>query len=52
MAEERRVRLIVEPIKKTGLLEVLSKLKPVKDEFPDIDSDLGTLDDINLQTDG
>ena len=52
MAEERRVRLIVEPIKKTGLLEVLSTLKPVEDEFPDIDSGLGTLDDVNLQPDG
>ncbi len=45
-------RLIVEPIKKTGLLEILSTLKPVKDEFPDIDIGLGTLDDINLQPDG
>lgn len=45
-------RLIVEPIIKTGLLEVLSRLKPVKYEFPDIDTGPGTLDDINLQPGG
>ena len=38
-------RLIVEPIQRTSLLEVLAKLKPVRDEFPDIDSGLGTLDE-------
>ncbi len=44
-------RLIVEPIQKTGLLEVLSRLKPVKDEFPDVDSGLGALDDVSLLPD-
>lgn len=44
-------RLIVEPIKKRGLLAVLSGLKPVKDEFPDIDNGLGALDDVNLLPD-
>ena len=44
-------RLIVEPIHKTGLLGVLSSLKPVEDEFPDIDSDLGKLDEVNLLPD-
>ncbi len=41
-------RLILEPAHKMGLLSVLSKLDPVEDEFPDIDSDLGELDDVSL----
>ena len=44
-------RLIVEPIQRKGLLEVLSRLKPVKDEFPDVDSGLGALDDVSLLSD-
>ena len=44
-------RLIVQPIKKLGLLEVLSGLKPVEDEFPDIDNGLGALDDVSLLPD-
>ena len=44
-------RLIVEPIQKTGLLEVLSRLKPVKDVFPDVDRGLGRLDEVNLRPD-
>ncbi len=41
-------RLIVEPVKKAGLLHVLSKLKPIRDEFPDVDDNLKPLDDIDL----
>ena len=41
-------RLIIEPCKKKGLLSVLSELKPVSDSFPDIDSQLEPLDDIDL----
>ncbi|MCY4343086.1 MAG: AbrB/MazE/SpoVT family DNA-binding domain-containing protein [Gammaproteobacteria bacterium] len=44
-------RLIVEPIPKRGLLEVLATLKQAKDEFPDIDGGLGELDDVNLRPD-
>ena len=44
-------RLIVEPIPKKGLLDVLARLKPVKDEFPDVDRGLGELDDVNLHPD-
>jgi len=40
-------RLIVEPIPKKRLLEVLATLKPVKDEFPDIDHGLGELNNVN-----
>ena len=41
-------RLIVEPLKKTGLLLVLSGLQAVEDQFPDIDADLADLDEIDL----
>lgn len=41
-------RLIVEPVKKAGLLYVLSQLKPIRDEFPDVDDNLQPLDDIDL----
>ena len=41
-------RLIVEPLKKTGLRLVLSGLQAVEDQFPDIDADLADLDEIDL----
>jgi antitoxin VapB len=42
-------RLIVEPVeRKLNLLEVLATLKPLKDDFPDIDNGLLPLDDIQL----
>ena len=41
-------RLIVEPLKKTGLLLVLSGLQAVEEQFPDIDADLADLDEIDL----
>ena len=44
-------RLIVEPLKKTGLLLVLSGLQAVEDQFPDIDADLADLDEIDLSHD-
>ncbi len=44
-------RLILEPIHKTGLLGVLTGLKPVADKFPDIDSGLGELDEVDLRAD-
>lgn len=39
-------RLILEPIKTRNLLAVLATLKPVADAFPDIDTGLLPLDDI------
>lgn len=39
-------RLIVEPVQKGKLLTVLSQLRPIPDQFPDVDSDLMPLDDI------
>lgn len=41
-------RLIIEPLKKPGLLDVLSSLKPLTEDFPDIDSGVMPLDDIEL----
>ena len=43
-------RLIIEPMRRKNLLEVLSGLKPLEpeDQFPDIDSDLLPLREIDL----
>jgi antitoxin VapB len=30
-------RLVVEPVRKRGLVALLQRMKPVEDEFPDID---------------
>ncbi len=40
-------RLIVEPMPRPSLLEVLSKWAPLDEEFPDID-DLEPAEDVNL----
>lgn len=41
-------RLIIEPVKKRGLLAVLATMEPFTEEFPDIDKNLIPLDDIKL----
>ncbi len=41
-------RLIIEPLNKTGLLDILLKMEPITESFPDVDTDLGQLDDIEL----
>jgi antitoxin VapB len=41
-------RLIVEPVRKGHLLKLLSTLEPLDDEFPDVDSDLQALKDVEL----
>lgn len=40
-------RLIVEPMPRKSLLEVLSKWEPLDEEFPDVD-DLEAPEDVNL----
>lgn len=40
-------RLIVEPMPRRSLLEVLSGWEPLDEEFPDVD-DLGPAEDVNL----
>jgi len=41
-------RLIIEPLNKTGLLDILLKMEPITESLPDVDADLGPLDDIEL----
>ena len=41
-------RLILEPVKKKGLLSVLGELKPLDDDFPNVDETLLPLDDVKL----
>jgi len=41
-------RLILEPVPATPLLAMLATLKPVDDEFPDIDADLPPAADVLL----
>nr|WP_298415644.1 hypothetical protein [uncultured Halomonas sp.] len=40
--------LVIKPLKKAGLLALLSDLEPIDEEFPDIDEDPGALDDVDL----
>ena len=41
-------RLIIEPVKRKGLLATLASLSALDEEFPDTDRDLLPLDDIEL----
>ena len=41
-------RLVIEPIKKRDIFEVLAGLGPIEEEFPDVDEGLGPLRDIDL----
>ena len=41
-------RLIVEPIRKGRLQQILASLDPITEPFPDIDDDLPPLDDVRL----
>jgi antitoxin VapB len=40
--------LIIEPVPQEGLLALLSRLKPIDAEFPDIDENLPELDDVQI----
>lgn len=42
-------RLIIEAVKRRGLLAVLATLEPLDEEFPDVDEGLQPADDINLE---
>jgi len=41
-------RLIIEPIRKGGLLALLASLEPLDEPFPDVDEDLAPPDDVEL----
>ena len=41
-------RLIVEPVRQQSLLELLATMEPSDEDFPDIDSDLLPLRDVDL----
>ncbi len=41
-------RLIIEPVPQKGLLVVLAELASLEEDFPDIDTGLVPLDDIDL----
>lgn len=41
-------QLILQPVEQGRLLSVLSRLKPLQEEFPDIDERLPPLDDVAL----
>ena len=41
-------RLVVEPVRRPSVLELLASWEPLEEEFPDIDSDLPPLEDVDL----
>ena len=41
-------RLVVEPVRKGGLLDLLARLPPLPDEFPEVDDTLGPLDEVEV----
>lgn len=41
-------RLIIEPLRRKGLLAVLATLPPIEEDFPDVDAGLSVLDDVDL----
>jgi antitoxin VapB len=41
-------RLIIEPVKKPGLLAVLATLQPIEEEFPDFDETLLPAREVDL----
>jgi antitoxin VapB len=41
-------RLIIEPMRKGGLLAVLASLESIEESFPDVDGSMPALDDVAL----
>lgn len=41
-------RLVIEPVKRKGLLATLATLSPVEEDFPDVDAGLLGLDSIEI----
>ncbi|MFN2268956.1 MAG: antitoxin [Desulfonatronovibrio sp.] len=40
--------LVIEPVRKKGLLATLATLSPIQEDFPDIDAGMLPLKDVNL----
>ena len=41
-------RLIIEPVRRRGLLAVLATLEPIDEAFPDVDEGVGPARDVDL----
>jgi antitoxin VapB len=41
-------RLVLEPIERRSLLQILATLEPLEEEFPDVDAGLPPLRDVDL----
>lgn len=41
-------QLIIQPVKKRGLIDVLAELENLEEEFPNIDEGLGPLDKVEI----
>ncbi len=41
-------RLVIEPVRGKGLLATLASLRPLDEDFPDVDTGLLALDDVEL----
>ena len=41
-------RLVIEPVTKGRLLDLLARLRPLQEDFPDVDETLAALDDVEL----
>lgn len=41
-------RLIIEPVRKAGLLALLATLEPLEESFPNVDEDLAPLNEVEL----
>lgn len=41
-------RLVIEPVRRKGLLARLAELSDIPDEFPDVDEGLSPVDDVSL----
>src|SRR4051812_16670695 len=41
-------RLVIEPVRPRGLVELLTTLEPIEDAFPDVDAALPALDDVEV----
>jgi antitoxin VapB len=41
-------RLVIEPVRKRGLVALLTTMKPLKEDFPEIDDPVGTSSNVSV----